>query len=80
MKTRTLPKLQEWDQFDDYVLSLQRLGWIPTQRADGPDGRSWTFHRKGDTLWLVFDDMLGGSLRTEDPAVNLEAVAAELEA
>ncbi|NBR32884.1 MAG: hypothetical protein EBT84_12160 [Sphingomonadaceae bacterium] len=59
MKVCALPKLQEWEQFDNFALSLQRLGWSPTQKADGPDARSWAFSREGDSLWLVFDDMLG---------------------
>lgn len=80
MKTHALPRLQEWEQFDSFALSLQRLGWTPTQKADGPDARSWTFSRAGASLWLVFDDMLGGSLKSENPAVNLEALAAQLDA
>jgi hypothetical protein len=80
MKVCALPKLQEWEQFDNFALSLQRLGWSPTQKADGPDARSWAFSREGDSLWLVFDDMLGGSLRSEHSTVNLQAVADQLEA
>lgn len=80
MKACALPTLQEWEQFDNFALSLQRLGWNPTQKADGPDARSWAFSRKENSLWLVFDDILGGSLKSESPAVNLEAVAAQLEA
>jgi hypothetical protein len=80
MKVCTLLKLQEWEQFDSFALSLQRLGWSPTQKADGPDARSWAFSREGYSLWLVFDDMLGGSLKSEHSAVNLQAVADQLEA
>jgi len=80
MKVWALPKLQEWEQFDNFALSLQRLGWSPTQKVDGPDARSWAFSREGDSLWLVFDDMLGGSLRSEHSTVNLQAVADQLEA
>lgn len=80
MKTYELPKLQEWEQFDSFALSLQRLGWRPMQKADGPDARSWAFSRAGASLWLVFDDILGGSLKSENPAVDLEALAAQLDA
>lgn len=80
MKACALPTLQEWEQFDTFALSLQRLGWTPTQKADGPDARSWAFSRGGDSLWLVFDDMLGGSIKSENPAVNLQAVADQLQA
>jgi hypothetical protein len=80
MKVCALPKLQEWEQFDSFALSLQRLGWCPTQKADGPDARSWAFSREGDLLWLVFDDMLGGSIKSDHSAVNLQAVADQLEA
>ena len=79
MKVCALPKLQEWEQFDNFALSLQRLGWSPTQKADGPDARSWAFSREGDSLWLVFDDMLGGSLRSEHSTVNHQAEADQLE-
>lgn len=80
MKACALPNLQEWEQFDSIAESLQRLGWTPTQKADGPDARSWAFRRGADSLWLVFDGMLGGSLKSESLAVNLEAVAADIEA
>jgi hypothetical protein len=80
MKARALPTLQEWEQFDGFAVSLQRLGWNPTHKADGPDARSWAFNREGISLWLVFDDLLGGSLKSEDAAVNLDTVAAQLEA
>lgn len=79
MKTHALPKLQEWEQFDSFALSLQRLGWKPTQKADGPDARSWTFSHAGTSIWLVFDDMLGGSLKSENPSADLEALAAQLD-
>jgi hypothetical protein len=80
MKACSLPTLQEWEQFESFALSLQRLGWSATQKADGPDARSWAFNRGADSLWLVFDDMLGGSLKSEQSAVNLQAVADQLEA
>lgn len=80
MKVCALPKLQAWEQFDSFAFSLEQLGWTPTQKADGPDARSWTFIRGGDWLWLVFDDMLGGSLKSENQALNLEAVVAQLDA
>jgi hypothetical protein len=80
MQVCALPKLKDWDQFDSFALSLRRQGWSPTQKADGPDARVWAFSREGDTLWLVFDDMLGGSLKSEHSAVNLQAVADQLEA
>jgi len=80
MKAIALPTLQEWEQFDHFVSLLQRLGWHPTQKADGPDARSWAFHRDGKSIWLVFDDMLGGSIKSESLTVNLEAVVAELDA
>jgi hypothetical protein len=79
MKECALPALQEWEQFDGFALLLQRLGWTPTQKADGPDARSWAFDREGHSIWLVFDDMLGGSLKAEAPSVDIEAVAAKLE-
>jgi hypothetical protein len=79
MKACALPSLQEWEQFDSFALSLQRLGWNPTQKADGPDARSWAFAREGHSIWLVFDDLLGGSIKSEAPAVDIEAVAAQLE-
>jgi hypothetical protein len=79
MKACTVPSLQEWEQFDNFALSLQRLGWNPTQKADGPDARSWAFVREGHSIWLVFDDLLGGSIKSEAPAVDVEAVAAQLE-
>ena len=80
MKAHALSKLQEWEQFESFASALQRLGWNPTQKADGPDARIWAFSRAGESLWLVFDDMLGGSLKTENVAVNLEAVATQIEA
>ena len=80
MKNHLLPTLQEWQQFDTFATALQVTGWKPTQKADGPDARSWAFSRDADCLWLVFDDMLGGSLKSEDEAVNLETVAAQIEA
>lgn len=79
MQSHLLPKLQEWEQFESFASALQRLGWNPTQKADGPDARSWAFSRGRESLWLVFDDVLGGSLKTEHSAVNLEAVAALVE-
>ena len=79
MKAHSLAQLQEWEQFEIFASALQRLGWNPTQKADGPDARSWAFNRVGESLWLVFDDMLGGSLKTENSDVNLEAIAAQLE-
>lgn len=78
MKICKLTKLQEWEQFENYALSLQRLGWNSTQKADGPDARSWAFSRGGDSLWLVFDDMLGGSLKSDDTALNLEEIATQI--
>lgn len=80
MKALSLPKLQEWEQFDTFATALQIAGWKPTQKADGPDARSWAFSRESDSLWLVFDDMLGGSLKSENQAVNLQAVADQIEA
>ena len=80
MKALSLPKLQEWEQFDIFATALQVAGWKPTQKADGPDARSWEFSREADSLWLVFDDMLGGSLKSENQAVNLRAVADQIEA
>jgi hypothetical protein len=79
MKACVLPKLQEWEQFDSFADAMQRLGWLPTQKADGPDARSWTFQRSGELLWLVFDDVLGGSLKSESRAIDLQAEAAEIE-
>ena len=79
MNAFALPKLQEWEQFDSFASLLERLGWKATQKADGPDARSWSFTCGGELIWLVFDDMLGGSLKSDNPAVNLEAVAVQLE-
>ena len=80
MKAHPLPKLQEWEQFESFATALQETGWNPTQKVEGPDARSWAFTREADFLWLVFDDMLGGSLKSESIAVNLEAVAVQIEA
>lgn len=80
MKAHPLPKLQEWDQFELFAVSLQQLGWNPKQKADGPDARSWGFSREAESIWLVFDDVLGGSLKSESEAINLGALAAQLEA
>ena len=80
MKAYPLPKLQKWEQFDEFVAALQKMGWNPTQKADGPDARSWAFSREADLLWLVFDDMLGCSLKSENQTMNLKAVAAQLDA
>jgi hypothetical protein len=80
MNACALPTLQEWEHFDRFALSLQRLGWNPTAKVDGPDARSWAFDREGASLWLVFDDMLGGSIKSEDPTVNLAAVATQIAA
>jgi hypothetical protein len=39
-----------------------------------------TGSRGADFLWLVFDDMLGGSLKSENHSMNLQAVAVQLNA
>ncbi len=78
-KTCALPKLQEREQFDGFASSLQRLGWMPFQNADGPDARICTFSREGKSLWLVFDDILGGSLKSEHSTVDLQTLAKQLE-
>ena len=80
MKALSLPKLQEWEQFDTFAAALQVAGWKQTHKADGPDARIWGFSRQADSLWLVFDDMLGGFLKAENEAVNLQAAADQIEA
>lgn len=80
MKTHPLLKLQNWEQFDSFAAALQSMGWKPTQKVDGPDARSWAFSREPDFFWLVFDDILGGSLKSENQEMELEAVAAQLDA
>ena len=80
MKAHHLPRLREWEQFERFAAALQRLGWSPTLKADGPDARCWAFRRESEFLWLVFDDVLGGSLKTESQDVNMEAVATQVDA
>lgn len=79
MKSHALTKLTSWEQFDLVAASLSRLGWNPTCTVDGPDARSWTFVRQNESLWLVFDDVLGGALKSEDTSVDLAAIAAEIQ-
>ncbi|HEY0981724.1 hypothetical protein, partial [Schlesneria sp.] len=77
-KEYALPKLEDWDQFEGFVMALQKLGWTPTKKFHGPDARCWAFTRDADSLWLVFNDILGGSLKSENQAMDLETVAAQL--
>ena len=79
MRSHELPCLQEWDDFDRLAETLIQLGWNARQKIDGPDARSWLFIRVQQQIWLVFDDVLCGSLKTDDDTVDLKAIVSQLE-
>lgn len=79
MNTYLLTKFDDWDDFDQISLALRKIGWIAKQNVDGPDARICSFERNNLQIWLVFDDMLGCSLKSENSAFDLQSIAEELQ-
>jgi aminoglycoside phosphotransferase len=79
MKAHPLPGLDQWDDFDRAAVILAKpLGWMETQRVDGPDARVCSFNKDHLHLWLVYDDMMGMALKCDGDASHLAEVGREL--
>jgi len=75
MKSYTLPKYEEWDDFDRIAHFLEvSQGWKPHQKVEGPDARIWSFVKNELQIWLVFDDVMGMAVKCEDACPNVENV------
>jgi hypothetical protein len=75
MKKHSLPRLNEWDDFDRAAGVLAKsLGWIEGERVDGPDARVSSFSKNGLQLWLVYDDVMGMALKCEGNDSHLAGV------
>ena len=79
MRRQTLQKLVRWDQFEEVVKLFQDFGWTIIENIDGPDVRIASFIYEGRVLWLVFDDLMGGYLKTEDTKTDLNIIAAKID-
>ena len=79
MRLQALQKLIRWDQFDSVVNLLQGFGWAVLENVDGPDVRIASFVLDGHILWLFFDDLMGGYLKTEEITLDLKTIEAKID-
>jgi hypothetical protein len=79
MRLQALQKLIRWDQFDSVVNLLQGFGWAVIENVDGPDVRIASFVLDGHILWLFFDDLMGGYLKTEELTLDLKTIEAKID-
>lgn len=79
MNTYPLIEFNDWNDFDRISYLLQRNGWVIEQKIDGPDARICLLKRNRTQVWLVFDDILGCSLKNEHSLPELKLIAKELD-
>ncbi|MBM3857698.1 MAG: hypothetical protein FJ390_07045 [Verrucomicrobia bacterium] len=78
MNTYPLTEFNDWNDFDRIACLLQRNGWIVEKKIDGPDALICLLTHNGTEVWLVFDDILGYSLKNEHSLSELKLIAKEL--
>lgn len=79
MNSHPIPEFGEWADFDLIAQVLEgSLGWKPHQKAEGPDARSWSFVKKDFQVWLVYDDLLGIIVKSENKTFDLASLAAAI--